>query len=119
MCTDKSWKRILLTFSLIFLVIFIGGVLLVNSLSDIVDVNNLHPEVVTVVDKNDTNFNDEYYLVHGDNNKTYSILMNDDYDVRIFNNLEIGKKYKLIIKEPTPLNNIPYPNIIQVYNVTG
>ena len=117
---DKTWKKILIIFVIVFLFIFVGGVLSINYLSDAVTNSHIHSDTVVVVDKiyGDSQFSD-YYLIVGNNNKTYSIVNHKDgYGKDMFNRINVGNKYKFVVKEPELLDINQFTHILQVYNVT-
>lgn len=115
---NKTWKKSIFIFLIIFLLIVVGGFFSINYLHDVVTNNHIHSESITVVDKlyGDNPYTD-YYLIIGNNNKTYSIVNhNDGYGQKMFNNIETGKTYKMIVKEPELIDINQFPHIMQVYN---
>jgi len=119
--TDKTWKKCLLIFIMVFIIMLVSGSMVINYLNDVVSNNNIHEETVTIKDKiyGDSIYTD-YYIIIGANNKTYSIVNhNDDYGEKMFEGVEIGKKYRMIVKEPELTDIHKATHILQVYNETG
>lgn len=119
---DKTWKKCIFIFLIVFLLIVVGGSLSINYLHDVVTNSHVHTESITVIDKlyGDNPYSD-YYLIIGDNNKTYSIVNHDDgYGREMFNNIKVGQTYKIVVKEPELIDINQFPHIMQVYgNDTG
>lgn len=118
---DKTWKRALFTFIVIFLFVFMTGVTSINYLNDVVNNSHIYPEIVTVSDKmySDKMITDRYVIV-GTNNKTYSIAnYNDNYGNKMFEKMDIGGTYEFIVREPSLTDLNQNTHILQVHNVTG
>lgn len=118
---DKMWKKSLIIFLIVFLIIFVGGLTSINYLNDVVTNHHVHTDVVTVVDKiyGDNSFSD-YYIIVGSNNKTYSIPNHDDghgYDM--FNAIKINETYRFTVKEPKLTDINQFTHILQVNNATS
>lgn len=98
---DKTWKKCIFIFLIIFLLIVVGGSLSINYLHDTITNTHIHTESVTVVNKSYGNSSyGDYYFIIGDNNKTYSIVNhNDSHGKEMFNNIKVGKTYKIVVKE--------------------
>ena len=105
---------------IIFLLIMVGGMFAVDMLDGAITDNNIYTEKVVVMDKyHDNNEKGDVFLVKTDDNKTYSIINNEDnYGQRMFNSIQIGKKYELVLREPDITDFSPYTYIIQVHNDT-
>lgn len=118
--TDKMWKRVLIIFCIVFVVIFTMGITSVNYLTDVANNENIHTEIVIVKDKlYGDNPHSDYYLIIGDNNKTYGITNHDGYGQKMFEKIEIGKKYEFIVKEPLTTDINRQTHILRVENVTS
>ena len=116
---NTTWKKCIFLFLFVFVVILIGGMFSINYLNDAVTNSHIHSEKVLVSDKmyGDSEFSDYYIVVGG--NKTYSIANHDDgYGERMFEQIEVGKEYKFIIKEPEVTDINQFSHILQVYNDT-
>lgn len=116
---NKAWKKCLFIFIIIFSFVLVGGALSINYLNDAVTNNHIHTETVIVSDKmyGDNSMSDYYIVIAG--NKTYSIPNhNDGYGEKMFEKIEVGSKYKFIVKEPEVTNINQFSHILQVYNVT-
>ena len=116
---NKTWKKCLLIFIIIFSFVLVGGVLSINYLNDAVTNNHIHTETVIVSDKmyGDNSMSDYYIVIAG--NKTYSIPNhNDGYGEKMFEKIEVGSKYKFVVKEPEVTNINQFSHILQVYNIT-
>lgn len=118
--TDKMWKRVLIIFAIVFLLIFGIGVMSINYLNDIVSSENVHTEIVTVTDKlyGDNPYSD-YYIIIGNNNKTYGITNHDGYGQKMFESIKVGNKYEFIVKEPLPTDINRQTHILRAQNVTS
>lgn len=116
---DKTWKKIIFIFLIVFSVIFIGGVTSINYLNDVVTNEHIHTDVVLVKDKlyGDNPYSD-YYVIIGGNNKTYGIPHHDGYGQDMFKSLNIGQTYEFIVKEPSLTDINRQTHILQVHNVT-
>ena len=118
---DKTWKKILIIFLIVFIVIFAGGLASINYLNDVVSNTHVYSDTVTVTDKiyGDNPMSD-YYIVVGKNNKTYSIINhNDGYGEEMFNALQINKTYRFTVKEPEATDINKFTHILQVYNASS
>ena len=118
---DKTWKKCIWAFAIVFLIIGVGGALSINYLHDVVANNHVHSDMIVVQDKmyGDNPYTD-YYIIVGTNNKTYSIIdHNDNYGKEMFDMLEVGHRYKIIVKEPELMDINKYTHILQVYNDTN
>lgn len=118
---DKTWKKSLWVFVIVFSLVLIGGVASITYLSDEVSNQHIHSENIVVADKiHGDSSSDDYYLIVSKDNKTYTIENHKDgYGRKMFNNMEVGKKYRIVTKEPefTDLNQ--FTHIMQVYNDTS
>ena len=113
---DTTWKKCLIIFIIVFIIIAIGGILSINYLHDVVTNNHIHSDKITVMDK--TNDNGVYYIF-GTNNKTYMIKAHDDkHNKKIFDNMDINIEYKVVVQEPELIDTDELPHILQVYNGT-
>lgn len=117
---DTTQKKIFIIFLIVFLFIFIGGILSINYINDSITHNHVHTDTVVVTNKmHEDNAFSDCYLIEGDNNKTYSILNHkDNYGQEMFNKIIVGKKYKFIVKDPELTDTNQFIHIMQVYNVT-
>lgn len=115
---DKMWKKSLIVFLIVFFLIFIGGIASITYLSNVVNDNHIHSEVINITNKTDnsTSVND-YFIVKTADNKTYII---DEKDSRkMFNVMTVGKKYKVVVADPSSEDINEFSHILQVYNVTN
>lgn len=115
---NKTWKKCLLLFVVIFLIILAVGVSSINFLDDVATNKHIHSVTGTVTDKyyGDT-FNEGYYIVVIDNNKTLSIVDHGDgYGKKMWQKLEINNEYYFIVKEPELVDIHSYTRILQVKN---
>ena len=117
---NKTWKKCLLIFLIVFIVFFVGSLTSINYLNDIVTHHHIHSDTITVTDKmyGDNPLSDDLIIV-GANNKTYSIANHDDgYGRNMFNSMDINQTYKVTVKEPELTEINQFTHILQVYNVT-
>ncbi len=118
---NKTWKKCLLLFVVVFVIIVVVGMSSINFLDDVATNKHVHAVTGTVTDKyyGDT-FNECYYIVVIDNNKTLSIMDHGDgYGKKMWQNLEINNEYYFIVKEPELIDIHPYTRILQVENETS
>ena len=110
--TDTTWKKCLLIFIIIFAVTFVvaGGTL--DYFGNIINDKNIHQDMIIVKDK--ANNNTDYYTIIDNNNKVYSIANEDS---KIFDDIKVGNKYKIVVQEPINDNQTVY--ILQVHNGTS
>lgn len=115
---DKMWKKSLIVFVIIFLIVFSAGVASINYLNDVVSNSNIHQEMVTVSNTmySDNPISQDHFIIVGTNNKTYSIVYSEQ---KMFDEIEIGKTYFFTVKEPKPTDIHQYSRILQVQNVTN
>lgn len=115
---DKTWKKIIIIFLIVFLIIFVSGVASINYLSGIVNDNHIHTEIINVTDKMDNSspFGD-YFFIKTIDNKTYVIDNKNGRDM--FNIIGIGNQYKIVVTDPDVQDINQFPHILQVYNVTN
>ncbi len=115
---DKTWKKIVIIFLIVFLVIFVGGMASINYLSGIVNDNHIHSEIINVTDKMDNSSPlGDYFFVKTIDNKTYTIDGKNGRDM--FNTININNKYKVVVADPKSQDINQFPHILQVYNVTN
>jgi hypothetical protein len=115
----STLRKCIVLFMFIFLFVLIGGTLSINYLNDAVTNSHIHSETVLVSDKmyGDSRFSD-YYLVIGDN-KTYSIVDHGDgYGAKMFDSINVGDKYRFVVKEPELTDVNQFIHILQVHNMT-
>ena len=117
---NKLWKRILIVFIVIFLLFLSAGIMSVNYIDSVTNSKNIHTDIVVVNDKLYGNSSDsDYYVILGTNNKTYGIMKNDGYGQKMFDIIQIGKKYEFIVQEPSPSDSNQQTHILRVDNATG
>lgn len=110
---DKTWKKCLWIFIIIFLLTFLLTGVLVDYFNSIVDNDNVHQEIIVVKDKNNITQNG-YYTVIDVNDRYYNVSGRDN---EIFETIKIGNEYKALVKEPINENGTIY--ILQVDNGTS
>lgn len=117
---DKSWKKVLIVFFIVFVIVFGVGVISINYLNDAVNNQHIHTEVVNVTDKlYGSNPYSDYYIIIGNDSKTYGIANHDGYGQKMFNSIKIGQVYEFVVKEPEMTDINQQVHIMQVHNVTG
>lgn len=118
---NKTWKKILIVFIIIFFIVLIGGLISINYLTDVVNDNHIHAEYINVSNKiyNDNAYSD-YYIIIDSNNNTYSIINHGDgYGQKLFDKIEVNHMYKVILKDPDVIDTSHYVHILEVSNATG
>ena len=58
-------------------------------------------------------------LILGKDNKTYGIVNHDGYGQKMFEKIEVGKKYEFIVRYPEPTDINQQIHILRAENVTG
>ena len=117
---DKKWKKYVIIFTIVFLIVMGIGTYSITYLHNSIVDNHIHAEEIIVQNKGyDNNTYDNYYMIVDNNNKTY-MVDNNNNNREIFDYIQIGKRYKVVIQEPDfmDLGNNNLPVIIQVYNDT-
>lgn len=117
---DKKWKKYVIIFTIVFLIVMGIGTYSITYLHNSIVDSHIHAEEIIVQNKGyDNNTYDNYYIIVDNNNKTY-MVDNNDNNREIFDYIQIGKRYKVVVQEPDFMefenNNLPV--IIQVYNDT-
>lgn len=117
---DKTWKKCVIIFLIVFVIVGVGGMLIINSFNDTLNEKNIHTDVVVVKDKMHSDNQYNYFLIIGKNNKTYLIANKDDkYSVKMFEQIDIGGKYRFTVKEKQIDSGAPQSHIIKVQNATS
>ena len=119
--TDKTWKKCLIIFIIIFMVLVGVGVTSVNYLTQTIADSNIDIVTTTVIDKIDgDNLYNNYYLIITENNQTFSIEdTQDGYGKKMFDKIKIGEKYKFVIRHPDITDSNQFTHILQVQNGTS
>lgn len=117
---DKSWKKYLLIFIVIFVLITGVGVYAINFMYDTIIDNDVHSTIVVINDKYSNDGDDHnYYFVVTDDNETLSIIDNGDgKGEEIWNGIQIGEKYKITVQNPDVGDLHNFRHIVQVKNAT-
>lgn len=103
---------------LIFLIVFTGLYLSIIYMHESVVENRIYTETDTIIDKYYGNGQfSNYYLFTTSDNKTFSLIDNK-YAKEIYDNVEIGKEYRLVLQTPDMNDPVQYTHILQVHNVT-
>lgn len=116
---DKTWKKCLIIFVIVFVAVLCVGFISVDFLENILTDSNIHTASIVVADKFISNNTYDDYIVIDTKNKTYVINNNDNnYDKRMYDAIKIGNKYEITIRDPAPndINQIIY--ILQVHNAS-
>lgn len=98
---DKTWKKCIFVFIIIFMIVLVGGVLSINYLHDTVADNNIHPATVVVTDKyyNDTDNTYRYSAVTNNNRTLHFIDDGDSRGQELWNKITVGGEYRFVVKE--------------------
>lgn len=113
-------RKILMIFLIVFLVIFIGGLLSINYVNDVITNHHIHPDTITVTNKiHGDSVLGEHYFVIDEKNKSYTIINHGDgYGKAMFDSIDINKTYRVTVKEPELTDINQHTHILQVYNDT-
>lgn len=115
---NKTWKKCVIVFLIIFLIVAVGGFISINYLNEMMMDNHVHSDTIIVKDKFiGKDMYDDCFIITDMNNQTYLISNNNkDYDKRLFDNITIGQKYRVTVKESMNNNNDINTYIIQVHD---
>lgn len=116
---DKTWKKCLIVFITIFVIVFCIGFVSIDFIGHSLMNSHIHTSTIVVQDKFISNNTYDDYIIIDANNKTYVINNNDNnYDTRLYDAIEVGHKYTITIRDPAPedVNQIIY--ILQVHNAS-
>ena len=118
---NKTWKRCLILFIIIFLIIALGGAISIGYLDNIITQNQVHSIETNITDKYyGDGMQGDYYLVTTDDNKTFSIIeKGDGYGKKMWDNIQVGHRYRLIIQDGDPMSPNKFSHILQVHNDTS
>lgn len=117
---NTTFKKCIIIFIVIFLLITIGGHASIIYLDNVVTEKNLRTDYVVVQDKLPNNNYDDVFVIHDVKNQTY-IISNDDFkfDKKLYDMIEPGKRYRMVIQEPLETDTNKSIHIVQVYNDTS
>ena len=109
---DTTWKKSIWIFIIVFSLIVIGGIFSIDYIADTIADKHIHSENIVVADKfyGDTTLGD-CYLIVDNNNKTYTIINHEDgYGQKMFDSIQVNKKYHVVTREPeiTDLNQFTH-----------
>jgi len=112
-------NRFCIAFWIIFLVIFCSLYFGITFLDTEVTSKHITTETGVVSDKFFGNGDaSDYYLITLDTNKTYYILDHKDGRAKeMYDKIEIGKKYRLILKENAVEDEDNFTHVIEVQQV--
>lgn len=98
---NKTWKKCVFVFVIIFMIVLGAGVLSINYLHDTVSDNNIHPATVVVTDKyyNDTDNTYRYSAVTNGNQTLHFIDDGDSRGRELWDKIAVGGKYKFVVKK--------------------
>ena len=102
-------KKCLMLFIIVFIIIVVGGFIS----------NNKNPIEDMKVFEDKYNDSNHYYVICANNTTLTIDGHGDDYNKELWDSIEVGKKYRFIIKDPELTDINIYPNIIQIHNVTS
>lgn len=84
----------------------------------IVEENSIRSEDIIIADKYyDVNDYYHHYYIITDTNKTYTF--SDDFrgSFDVYNKMEVGQEYRVVLQDPDFMDENRYTHIIQVHNV--
>ena len=100
---------------IIMIVVFILGVVVIQGMSNVITEQGITYTDTVVSNKYLDKSNGHFYVVVGDDNRTFDIE-NNDQGTKMYDTIEIGKHYKFTVQNDT---HSPMIHIIQVYNDTN
>lgn len=110
----KGNKKYILFGIIILLFVILVGSLSIILVGDELENKQIEYSDVVVSNKYVNNDTEHYYVIVDEKGELYDILNVADND-DMYNNLTIGKKYRLVIQKPLPTDD-KYIHIIQVFN---
>ena len=109
-------KYLLIAIIVVFLVFSIGA-LFITTMDGVLQTKQIEYSNVVVKDKYINNDSQHYYVVVSESGDVYDIL-NSTESNEIYDNLQVGSKYKLVTQKPIS-DKDKYIHIIQVFNETN
>lgn len=118
---NKTWKKCIITFIIIFVVIVVTGVASINYLSDTIADNNIDVVTTKVADKiNGDNLYNNYFLIITEDNQTFSIEdKNDGNGKKMFDSIQLNKTYEFTVRHPDITDSNQFTHVLRVQNDTG
>lgn len=116
---NKTWKRILIVFIVVFFIIFLSGVLIINDMEYVIKDEHVHAETILVDNKTiGEGALGDYFVIYA-NGTTYTILNDGTHRTqRMYDMIDINSQYRVLVRESPLSNNNQDTHIIQVNNVS-
>lgn len=116
----KVWQgkmRYIIIASIVLFVTFFVGAFVITSLDMTIQQHNINYVDALVANKYINNDSEHFYVVVSENGDIFDIVNITDSE-GIYKQIQVGKKYRFITKEPFSAND-NYIHILQVYNGTS
>lgn len=101
--------------TIIMIVVFVLGVVMIQGMSNVIAEQGITYTDTVVSNKFLDESNSHFYIIVGNDNKTFDIEKNDQ-GTKIYDTIAVGQHYRFTVQNDT---NSPMMHIIQVYNDTN
>lgn len=101
--------------TIIMIVVFVLGVVMIQGMSNVIAEQGITYTDTVVSNKFLDESNSHFYIIVGNDNKTFDIEKNDQ-GTKIYDTIAVGQHYRFTVQNNT---NSPMMHIIQVYNDTN
>lgn len=101
--------------AIIMIIVFVLGIIVIQGMTNVITEQGITYTDTVVSNKYLDKTNDHFYIVVGNDNKTFDIEKNDQ-GTKIYDAISIGQHYRFTVQNDT---NSPMMHIIQVYNDTN
>ena len=101
--------------AIIMIIVFVLGVIVIQGMNNVITEQGITYTDTTVSNKYLDESNGRFYVVVGDDNKTFDIKK-DDQGEKMYDTIVVGKHYHFTVQNDT---NSPMMHIVQVYNDTN
>lgn len=101
--------------AIIMIVVFVLGIIVIQGMANVITEQQITYTDTVVSNKYLDESNDHFYIIVGNDNKTFDIEKNSQ-GTKIYNTISIGQHYRFTVRNDT---NSPMMHIIQVYNDTN
>jgi len=101
--------------AIIMIVVFVLGIIVIQGMTNVITEQQITYTDAIVSNKYLDESNDHFYVIVGNNNKTFDIEKSNQ-GTKIYDTISIGQHYRFTVQNDT---NSPMMHIIQVYNDTN
>ena len=100
---------------IIMIIVFVLGIIVIQGMTNVITEQGITYTDTIVSNKYLDKSNDHFYVIVGNDNKTFDIEKNDQ-GTKIYDTISIGQHYRFTVQNDT---KSPMMHIIQVYNDTN